>query len=144
MADISTFGKAVAHRLGGGFAGEGAYQDQVADAPLYRRGDRGAVPAPMMQSPSQCPAWMRSPTSGGRSAIIVIPDSRPRRCSLCTRRRRDVHVFHFDSSGRRVYGVAYPPESLEGIGIINGEQVECIAARSAYQFKTAREPAPCR
>ena len=53
----------------------------------------------------------------------------------------DIHVFHFDADGRHVYGVAYPLESLQGSGFIDGEPVECIAATSIYQFKTAYEPA---
>ena len=51
------------------------------------------VPAPMMQSPPM-PTCARSSTSAGRSAIIVIPVSRPRRSSPWTqRRRRDVAVL---------------------------------------------------
>jgi len=45
-------------------------------------------PTPMMQSPSQCPTCTRSPTSTGRSAIIVMLVSRPRRSRPWTRRRR--------------------------------------------------------
>lgn len=53
----------------------------------------------------------------------------------------DVHVFHFDADGRHVYGIAYPPEALCGNGFIDGKPVECITARSMYQFKTAYQPA---
>ncbi|WP_011896318.1 nucleotidyltransferase domain-containing protein [Mycolicibacterium sp. PAM1] len=56
-------------------------------------------------------------------------------------RQVDIHVFHFDTSGRHVYGVEYPRESLQGSGFIDGEEVQCITARSMYQFKTAYEPA---
>ena len=45
-------------------------------------------PAPMMQSPSQCPTCIRSSASAGRSAIIVMLVSRPRRSRPWTRRRR--------------------------------------------------------
>jgi lincosamide nucleotidyltransferase A/C/D/E len=56
-------------------------------------------------------------------------------------RQVDVRVFYFDAIDRHTYGVAYPSESLNGVGVIDGEPVECIAARSMYQIKTAYEPA---
>ena len=56
-------------------------------------------------------------------------------------RQVDIHVFHFDTGGRHVYGVAYPRESLQGSGVIAGEEVQCITAGAMYQFKTAYEPA---
>lgn len=56
-------------------------------------------------------------------------------------RQVDIHVFHFDTNGRHVYGIAYTREALQGNGFIDGEGVQCITARSMYQFKTAYEPA---
>ena len=59
---------------------------------------------------------------------------------LCSR-RIDVHVFHFDRSGRHVYGVAYLREALSGVGVIAGQSVECIAPEWIYRFKTSYQPA---
>lgn len=52
----------------------------------------------------------------------------------------DVHAFHYDDAGNNVYGIEYPYGSLTGIGIINGQEVNCIAPEWMYRFKTAYEP----
>ena len=52
----------------------------------------------------------------------------------------DVHAFEYDKQGNNCYGVAYPFGSLTGTGIINGQEVNCIAAQFMLQFKTGYEP----
>ncbi|MCX4094351.1 nucleotidyltransferase family protein [Nocardia sp. alder85J] len=53
----------------------------------------------------------------------------------------DVHVFEFDDDGNHVYGIAYPGDSLSGMGTIDGEPVPCISPERMFQFKTAYPPA---
>ena len=77
--------------------------------------------------------YRRQSTEGSTDWNFVMVDDMGRQV--------DIHVFHFDSSGRHVYGVEYPRESLQGNGVIDGEQVQCITARSMYRFKTTYEPA---
>ncbi|MET0896569.1 MAG: aminoglycoside nucleotidyltransferase [Mycobacterium sp.] len=84
--------------------------------------------------------------------VAVFSEVGYRQCDLSTSewnfvmandrgQRIDLHVFHFDAAGHLDYGVAYPARALRGIGVINGEQVECITAESMYQFKAGYEPA---
>jgi N-carbamoylputrescine amidase len=46
----------------------------------------------------------------------------------------DVHAFVRDEQGQIIDGVMYPPESLIGQGMINGQPVRCIAAKYMVQF----------
>ena len=54
----------------------------------------------------------------------------------------DVHVFEFDAEGTNTYGVAYPQDSLTGVGSLRGQSVRCIAAESMFKFKTSFLPRP--
>ena len=71
--------------LGGCSPGRHVDQDHEAGYALDQSADRPTVRASMMQSPAQCPTCTRSSTSAGRSAIVVISVSRPRRSSPRTR-----------------------------------------------------------
>ncbi|MGV9838468.1 nucleotidyltransferase domain-containing protein [Nocardia niigatensis] len=53
----------------------------------------------------------------------------------------DINVFAHDADGDVAYGIEYTAESLTGTGIIDGEKVDCIAARWMFTFKTAYPPA---
>lgn len=51
----------------------------------------------------------------------------------------DVHVFEFDENGKNIYGIAYPQESLTGKGIIDVQEVHCIAAEWVLKFHQTYE-----
>ncbi len=55
-------------------------------------------------------------------------------------KRIDVHVFDYDENGNNSYGVEYPYGALAGNGLINGEDVRCIAPEWMFRFKTSYEP----
>ncbi len=46
----------------------------------------------------------------------------------------DVHTYEFDANGKLVYGLAYPPDSLNGSGRINGLTVRCITSEWMVKF----------
>ncbi len=46
----------------------------------------------------------------------------------------DVHSYEFDSEGNLIYGLAYPPDSLNGNGVINGHAVRCITPEWMVKF----------
>ena len=41
----------------------------------------------------------------------------------------DIHTYTFDSTGKLVFGVEYPFDSLKGTGSINGFSVKCITPK---------------
>ena len=51
-------------------------------------------------------------------------------------RQVDLHSYTFDEGGNNVYGVAYPFDSLTGIGSINGHRVKCISPAWLVKFHT--------
>jgi len=51
----------------------------------------------------------------------------------------DVHSYTFDETGKNIFGVAYEPHHLTGIGIINGYQVKCIPPDIMVEFHTGYE-----
>lgn len=55
-------------------------------------------------------------------------------------RKVDVHSYAFDSEGKLLEGIAYPIESLAGIGCINGHRVRCITPEWMVKFHTQYEP----
>ncbi|WP_214405662.1 nucleotidyltransferase domain-containing protein [Pseudonocardia lacus] len=69
----------------------------------------------------------------GSAANYVLADDRGGRV--------DVHVYAFDASGALSFGIAYPPESLTGTGVLAGQAVRCIAPEWMLRFKTAYPPA---
>lgn len=48
----------------------------------------------------------------------------------------DFHSYTFDEDGRLVFGLAYPPDSLNGQGMILGEPVCCITPEWLVKFHT--------
>jgi lincosamide nucleotidyltransferase A/C/D/E len=52
----------------------------------------------------------------------------------------DVHTFMFDAEGKHIYGIAYPRESLTGMGSILGQPVRCIALEWVLRFHEQYEP----
>jgi lincosamide nucleotidyltransferase A/C/D/E len=52
----------------------------------------------------------------------------------------DIHSYTFDDKGNNIYGIAYPIESLNGKGNINGHYVKCIAAEWVIKFHENYEP----
>ena len=54
-------------------------------------------------------------------------------------RQVDIHSYTFDEGGNNVYGVAYPFDSLTGIGSINGHCVKCISPAWLVKFHTGYE-----
>ncbi len=51
----------------------------------------------------------------------------------------DFHSYTFDAYGRQIFGVAYPLESLMGIGSIQGYPVKCITAKWMVKFHSGYE-----
>ncbi len=51
----------------------------------------------------------------------------------------DVHSYAFDSTGKYVYGIEYPANSLTGAGSVNGRAVKCISAEYAVRFRAGYE-----
>jgi lincosamide nucleotidyltransferase A/C/D/E len=48
----------------------------------------------------------------------------------------DFHSYTFDSSGKLIFGVEYPFESLSGSGSVNGHPVKCISPEWMVKFHT--------
>ena len=48
----------------------------------------------------------------------------------------DIHTYTFDSAGNLIFGVAYPPDSLNGAGSVNGVPVKCITPEWMVKFHT--------
>lgn len=48
----------------------------------------------------------------------------------------DIHTYTFDESGKLVFGVPYPFDSLTGTGSINGYPVKCISPEWMVRFHT--------
>jgi lincosamide nucleotidyltransferase A/C/D/E len=48
----------------------------------------------------------------------------------------DIHSYAFDSAGNLVYGIAYPYDSLNGTGSVNGHPVKCITPEWMVKFHT--------
>jgi len=46
----------------------------------------------------------------------------------------DVHSYTFDLDGQLTFGVAYPPDSLQGAGVIDEFPVQCITADWLVKF----------
>ncbi|MFH1636618.1 MAG: nucleotidyltransferase family protein [Chloroflexota bacterium] len=51
----------------------------------------------------------------------------------------DIHSCTFDSTGKNIFGVEYPYESLNGTGIISGYIVKCISPEWMVKFHTGYE-----
>lgn len=52
----------------------------------------------------------------------------------------DIHSYTFDSAGNHIYGVAYPYESLNGAGSVEGYHVKCISPEWMVEFHTWYKP----
>ena len=52
----------------------------------------------------------------------------------------DIHVFEYDDNGRNTYGIAYPFGSLTGKGVLDTQEVNCIAPEWMFKFKTSYAP----
>ena len=52
----------------------------------------------------------------------------------------DIHVFHFDSGRRHVYGIEYPRESLQGNGFVDGQQVQCLRRGRCISSRSHTNP----
>jgi len=48
----------------------------------------------------------------------------------------DVHTYAYDSTGKLVYGLQYPLDSLNGRGAIAGHPVKCITPEWMVKFHT--------
>ena len=51
----------------------------------------------------------------------------------------DFHSYTFDATGKLVFGVEYPYDSLNGNGAINGYPVKCITPEWMVKFHTGYE-----
>lgn len=57
----------------------------------------------------------------------------------CRGHEIDLHAFIFDDNKKVVGGLAYPTESLTGIGTLNGRQVKCISPEWMVKFHSGYE-----
>lgn len=48
----------------------------------------------------------------------------------------DFHSYTFDENGKNIFGVAYEPHHLTGVGEINGRSVKCIPPEVMVEFHT--------
>ena len=48
----------------------------------------------------------------------------------------DIHSYTFDAEGNHIFGLAYPADSLTGMGSVNGRTVKCISAEWMVKFHT--------
>ena len=48
----------------------------------------------------------------------------------------DIHSYTFNAVGENIFGVAYPYESLNGTGCIDGHPVKCISPEWMVEFHT--------
>jgi lincosamide nucleotidyltransferase A/C/D/E len=46
----------------------------------------------------------------------------------------DIHTYTFDAEGHNIFGVAYPHDSLNGMGSVNGFPVQCITPEWMVRF----------
>lgn len=51
-------------------------------------------------------------------------------------RQIDIHSYTFDESGKLIFGIEYPFESLNGSGVINDYPVKCITPEWMVKFHT--------
>ncbi len=49
----------------------------------------------------------------------------------------DVHSYEFDDHGQLLFGIAYPADSLTGLGTIANRTVRCITLERMVEFHTA-------
>jgi lincosamide nucleotidyltransferase A/C/D/E len=49
----------------------------------------------------------------------------------------DVHSYEFDDRGNLLFGIAYPFDSLAGVGLIGGRPVRCITPERMVEFHSA-------
>ena len=49
----------------------------------------------------------------------------------------DIHTYTFDATGRHIYGIPYPLESLSGNGSVDRYPVKCISPEWVVKFHTA-------
>jgi lincosamide nucleotidyltransferase A/C/D/E len=52
----------------------------------------------------------------------------------------DVHSFTLDSDGLIIEKDEYPDGSLDGLGVVGGHRVRCVAPKYLVQFHTRHEP----
>ena len=72
-----------------------------------------------------------------------VPRDDTRDCNFVLRDDKghevDVHSYTFDENGKNIFGVAYEPHHLIGIGTINGYTVKCIPADVMVEFHSGYE-----
>jgi lincosamide nucleotidyltransferase A/C/D/E len=68
------------------------------------------------------------PRDDTRDCNFVLGDERGRQI--------DIHAYTFDPEGNNIYGVAYPLDSLTGVGAIYGYRVKCISPEWLVKFHT--------
>ena len=69
-----------------------------------------------------------------------VPRDETRECNFVLGDDRgrliDIHSYTFDATGKIVFGVEYPYDSLQGTGTINGFPVRCITPEWMVKFHT--------
>ena len=76
--------------------------------------------------------FQEAPREDSWECNFVLKDERGRQI--------DVHSYTHDPTGKHVYGVAYPLDSLRGRGSIRGYPVKCIAPEWLVKFHTGYKP----
>jgi lincosamide nucleotidyltransferase A/C/D/E len=83
---------------------------------------------PMIRALLEARGYTDVPRDDTRDCNFVLGDAEGRQI--------DLHSYTFDANGQLVFGVAYPLESLQGAGQINGFPVRCITPGWMVKFHT--------
>jgi len=75
--------------------------------------------------------FLEVPRDDSRECNFVLGDDRGRLV--------DIHSCTFDEERRNIFGVAYPYESLQGKGMINGVAVRCVPPDWMVKFHSGYE-----
>jgi len=75
-----------------------------------------------------------------RIGFVDFPRDDTRECNFVLADKNgnkiDVHSYVFDDFGNNIWGIEYKISDFGGIGIINGQNVECINPVSLVKFHT--------
>lgn len=86
---------------------------------------------PRLRELLEARGYRESPRDGSWECNFVLTDG--------SGHEVDVHSYVFDSEGENIFGVPYSAESLTGVGIIDGHEVECISPAWMIAFHTGYE-----
>ena len=83
---------------------------------------------PQLRELLESHGYMEVPLSDSWECNFVMGDEQGHRV--------DIHTDSFDEHGELVFGLSYPPDSLDGQGVINGYALRCITPEWLIRFHT--------